>query len=93
MTDQQRSTGYRGSLPPARDRLARPWVIIVIGLFVLVFVLSFLGFPSALIPEATPRPLPSFSPGASVPAASGLPSASGALESDGSVAPSASPSE
>ena len=79
MTDQQRSsTGYRGALPPRDDRLARPWVVIVIGLFVLMFVLSFLGFPSALTPDPTPLPLPSA--GASAPAASGsaAPSASNA---------------
>jgi hypothetical protein len=79
MTDQQRpSSGYRGALPPRNDRLARPWVLIVIGLFVLMLVLSFLGFPSALTPEPTPRPSPSA--GASVPAGSGsaAPSASNA---------------
>jgi len=85
MTDQQRpSSGYRGALPPRNDRLARPWVLIVIGLFVLMLVLSFLGFPSALTPEPTPRPLPSA--GASVPAAS-VPAASG------SAAPSATNAE
>ena len=84
MTDQQRSsTGYRGALPPRDDRLARPWVLIVIGLFVLMFVLAFLGFPSALTPDPTPLPLPSA--GASAPAASGLPG--------GSIAPSASDAE
>jgi hypothetical protein len=57
MTDQQRSSsGYRGALPPAQDRLARPWVLVVIGLFVLMFVLAFLGFPSALTPDPTPFP-------------------------------------
>ena len=76
MTDQQRpASGYRGALPPARDRLARPWVVIVIGLFVLMFVLAFLGFPSSLTPE--PTPFPSASPGGSVPAASGLPAPTG----------------
>lgn len=73
MTDQQRpSAGYRGALPPAQDRLARPWVIVVIGLFVLMFALAFLGFPSSLIAEPTPLQVPS--PGASEPAASALPS-------------------
>lgn len=77
MTDQQRSQpGYRGALPPREDRLARPWVVIVVALFVLMFVLAFLGFPSALTPE--PTPLPSPSAGASVPVVSGsaAPSAS-----------------
>lgn len=72
MTDQQRpSTGYRGSLPPRRDRMAAPWVLIVIAIFVLMFVLSFLGLPSRLIPEPTLRPLPSS--GASLPASSQVP--------------------
>lgn len=70
MTDQQRpTTGYRGALPPAQDRLARPWVIVVVGLFVLMFVLAFIGFPSALTPDPTPFPsLPA-------PSGSGAPSA------------------
>lgn len=77
MTDQQRSsTGYRGALPPRDDRLARPWVLIVVGLFVVMFVLSFLGFPSALTSDPTPLPLPSA--GASAPAVSGSPASSAA---------------
>lgn len=72
MTDQQRpSTGYRGSLPPRRDRMAAPWVVIVIAMFVMMFVLSFLGLPSRLIPEPTLQPLPSS--GASAPASSQVP--------------------
>ncbi len=74
MTDQQRpASGYRGALPPAQDRLARPWVIVVVGLFVLMFVLALLGFPSSL--EAEPTPFPSV-PAPSVLPASGAPSAS-----------------
>ena len=74
MTDQQRpASGYRGALPPAQDRLARPWVIVVIGVFVLMFVLAFLGFPSSLTPEPTPFPS---APAPSVLPASGAPSAS-----------------
>lgn len=70
MTDQQRSSsGYRGALPPAQDRLARPWVLVVIGLFVLMFVLAFLGVPSGLTPDATPFP------SVPVPSGSGAPSA------------------
>jgi hypothetical protein len=86
MSDQQRpASGYRGALPPARDRLATPWVVVVIGLFVLMFVLAFLGFPSRLIPEPTPFPIAS--PGASGPLPS-VPVSSGAPSSG---APSASP--
>lgn len=59
MTDQPRSSGYRGALPPRRDHLAAPWVIVVIVAFVLMFVLAYLGFPSRLIPEPTPFPVPS----------------------------------
>jgi hypothetical protein len=44
MTDQRRGgsargdegPGYRGSLPPRYDSLARPWVLIVLGIFVLM---------------------------------------------------------
>jgi hypothetical protein len=61
MTDQQRSAGYRGALPPRNDELARPWVLLVIGLFVAMFVLAFLGFPSSLFSSPSDSPLPSFS--------------------------------
>ena len=77
MTDQPRSTGYRGALPPRNERMAGPWVVVVIVAFVLMFVLAYLGFPSSLVPEPTPFPLPSFSPGASAPASSLAPAASG----------------
>jgi hypothetical protein len=68
MTDQQRPGGYRGALPPRNDRLARPWVIIVIAAFLLMFVLAFAGFPSSLFPStsASPRASTSLSPSASV---------------------------
>lgn len=56
-----REPGYRGALPPRGDQLARPWVLIVVGLFVLIFVLSFLGLPSRLFPTPSPEPIPSFS--------------------------------
>ncbi len=62
MTSQKTSTeppGYRGALPSREDRLARPWILLVIGIFVLVIVLSILGIPSRFIPEPTPVPLPS----------------------------------
>lgn len=56
-----RDVGYRGSLPPRNDRIARPWVITVLGIFVLIFVLAIAGLPSRLLPDATPAPIPSFS--------------------------------
>lgn len=60
MTDQQRgSSGYRGALPPRNDRLGRPWVVVVITLFLLMFVLAIAGLPSGLVPDETPSPLPS----------------------------------
>jgi hypothetical protein len=72
--------GYRGTLPPREDRLARPWLLLIAAIFVLIFVLSFLGVPSRLIPDPTPVPLPTNPPAFTDP---GSPSAS----------PSASPSE
>jgi len=82
------SAGYRRSLPPANDRLARPWSAAVVAIFVLMVVLAFAGFPSSLVPEATPTPLPSTSE-------SVAPSGSGSAEPSGteSVAPSGSASE
>lgn len=76
-TEPKRPAGYRGALPPREDRLARPWLIIVIGFFVLIMVLSMLGIPSRLIPEPTPIPLPTLpASGSPAPAASPLPSES-----------------
>lgn len=54
-----RPAGYRGALPEREDRLARPWVITVIAIFVLIVVLAFAGIPSRLTAEPTPVPLPS----------------------------------
>ena len=76
MTDQQRPSGYRGALPARNDALARPWVVTVIAIFVLMFVLAFMGFPSSLFPGASGSPLASNS---LAPSSSGL------------VSPSASP--
>lgn len=56
-----REVGYRGSLAPRNDHLARPWVITVIGIFVLILVLALAGLPSRLFPEPSPEPIPSFS--------------------------------
>ena len=59
--------GYRGSLPSREDRLARPWIFAIIGIFLIVIVLSIAGIPSRFIPDPTAPPLPSLPP-ASVPA-------------------------
>ena len=80
--DPARSPGYRGALPPREDRLARPWILLVLAAFVLILVLSILGVPSRFIPEPTPVPLPS------VPA----PSASAEPSTSASASTSASPS-
>jgi hypothetical protein len=58
-TDPARAPGYRGSLPTREDRLAKPWILTVIGAFVLILALSALGVPSRFIPDATPIPIPS----------------------------------
>lgn len=58
-TDPQRPAGYRGALPERGDRLARPWILTVLGIFVLIIVLSLLGVPSRFIPDPTPLPTPS----------------------------------
>lgn len=78
MTDQQRPSGYRGALPERHDAMARPWVVTVIAIFVLMFVLAFVGFPSSLFPSASGSPLASNSlaPSSSS-AASARPSGSG----------------
>jgi hypothetical protein len=73
MTDKSRDPGYRGSLPPRVDRLARPWVLTVIGAFILIFVLALAGIPSRLIPQPSAVPLPSVP----APSASVAPSGSG----------------
>ena len=39
--EPKREPGYRGALPTRDDRLARPWIITVIAIFVGIFVLSF----------------------------------------------------
>ncbi|MDQ2941085.1 MAG: hypothetical protein M3R05_02720 [Chloroflexota bacterium] len=71
MTDKPRDPGYRGSLPPRVDRLARPWVVSVVAIFALILVFAFAGIPSRLIPQPTGVPLPS------VPVPSASASASG----------------
>jgi len=106
MTSQKTSPepGYRGALPSREDRLARPWILAVLGIFVLVIVLSVLGVPSRFIPDPTPVPLPSLpastsaeaSPSASASesaseSASASPSESGSAADSPAASPSASP--
>ena len=81
MTSQNAEPGYRGSLPTRDDRLARPWIIAVLGIFLLVIALSLAGIPSRFIPDPTPVPLPS------------LPTVSESAEPSASESESAEPSE
>lgn len=91
MTTQRTSgePGYRGSLPAREDRLARPWILTVLGIFVLVLVLSILGVPSRFIPEPTPVPLPSAPASSSVEPSASEPESASPSES-ASASPSAS---
>ena len=81
------SEGYRGSLPPRKDRLAAPWVVIASIIFVLIFALAFAGVPTTLFPEATPSPIP---PASVAPSPSG--SASGSTSASASAGASGSAS-
>ena len=63
MTDQRRggsarddAPGYRGALPPRNDALAKPWVLVVVGIVVLIFALAFANVPTTLFPSPTPLP-------------------------------------
>jgi multidrug efflux pump subunit AcrB len=75
MTDQQRPTGYRGALPERHDALARPWIVTVVAIFVLMFVLAFMGLPSSLFPGASgsPQASGSLSPSAAASASQSAP--------------------
>lgn len=86
-TDPKREPGYRGSLPPREDGLARPWILTVLGIFVLIIVLSVAGVPSRFIPDPTPLPTPS-----STPVPSESPSAEPSESAEASAEPSASAS-
>ena len=91
-TDPKREPGYRGSLPPRQDRLAKPWLVIVAGIFVLIILLSVAGIPSRFIPDPTPIPTPVTTPAPSVeasPSASVEASASAEASAAESVEPSA----
>jgi hypothetical protein len=94
---RRESAGYRGALPTREDRLAKPWLLTVAGIFVLVIVLSIAGIPSRLIPEPTDDPLPSIPvPSVSAePTEEATPSASpsGSESASEPASPSASPTE
>ena len=83
---QTSTPGYRGALPPRSDWTARIWVLVVVAIFLAMFVLAALGFPSRLLPEPTPSPLPSALP------ASESPGPSEGAGTSGSPAPSAAES-
>lgn len=79
MTRDGGQVGYRGSLPPRTDRMALPWLATVVAVFVLVFLLAFLGVPSRFFPSPSIEPNPSVLPsGSAIPSGvpSGVPSAS-----------------
>ena len=107
MTDQRRGApargevppapGYRGALPPQNDALARPWVLLVLAIFVLIFVLALLNVPTTLFPPASPTPVPSISvepsaSGSASPSASGSASAEASASGSSSASASGSPS-
>jgi hypothetical protein len=88
--------GYRGALPTRDDRLARPWVIIVIAIFLAIIVLSAFEIPSRFAPEPTPLPVPSLpatpsSEPTESPSPEPEPSGSGSPEASGSASPSPTP--
>ena len=77
MTSQPpRAPGYRGTLPPRNDRLAVPWVIAVVAVFVLVFVLAFAGIPSKLFATPSEAPGSSIVPSGSAAPSGAIPSPS-----------------
>lgn len=52
----ERPSGYRGALPTRNDSMAKPWIVTVIVIFVLIFVLAFFGLPGKLFPKPTASP-------------------------------------
>lgn len=90
--DPQKPGGYRGALPERNDTLARPWILGVTAVFVLIFVLAALEVPSRFLPEPTPLPTPSVAPSES-PSADASEEASGDASADASAEASAEPSE
>jgi hypothetical protein len=88
--DPTRDTGYRGALPIRQDRLAKPWILTVVAIFLLVIVLSIAGIPSRFIPEPTSVPLPSIPAASDTPEPTASPSPSASASETGSPSPSAS---
>lgn len=100
MTDQRRGVreespapGYRGALPPRADTLARPWVITVLVIFILIIVLAVFNVPSTLLPESSPTPIPAISvePSASGSAAPSTSASAAASTASAGQSPSSSP--
>ncbi len=84
--------GYRGALPTRDDRLARPWVITVIAIFLAIIVLSAFEIPSRFTPEPTPLPIPSLpATPSSEPTESSSLEPSGSAEASASASPSPTP--
>jgi hypothetical protein len=88
--------GYRGALPTRNDRLARPWIIAVVVIFLAIFVLSALEIPSRFAAEPTPLPIPSIPATPSAEPTDSAspepdPSGSGSPDASGSASPSPTP--
>ena len=90
--DPTRDTGYRGALPIRQDRLAKPWILTVVAIFLLVIVLSIAGIPSRFIPEPTIEPLPSVPAASDTPEPTDSPSPSASASASASASGSTSPS-
>jgi hypothetical protein len=90
---RRESAGYRGALPTREDRLAKPWIIAVAAIFLLVIALSIAGIPSRFFPEPTIEPLPSIPvPSASAePSEEPSPSESASPSASSSASPSPTP--
>lgn len=67
MTEQRpdRPPGYRGALPPQTDALARPWILAVVGICVLIVILALAGLPSRLFGSPSATPISSVQPNSS----------------------------
>ena len=89
--DRRREPGYRGALATREDRLAKPWILTVLGIFVLIIALSIAGIPSRFAPEETIAPLPSLPAASPSGGESEPPSASESPSDDASPSPSATP--